>query len=258
MKTILIPDIHTNHHWVEGFLKDKKYDQVIFMGDYFDHYNDTKESNAETAGWLIESLKKPDRIHLLGNHDIPYMFQGMYPCSGYTTDKFSSINSVMTQKDWEKLKAFHVIDPWIVSHAGINRNMSHSIYGFREEYLQKKSDEAFEQARAGIECDFFNAGMSRYGPAQVGGITWADWNVDFMPIDGINQVVGHTIHSCPDVQVVFGKGEKREQYTLRWFDYKKKFPRRKPVSLNVCIDCEGRYYATLEDGEFKVHKHTSA
>ena len=189
MKTILIPDIHTNHHWVESFLKDKKYDQVIFMGDYFDHYNDTKESNAETAGWLIESLKKPDRIHLLGNHDIPYMFQGMYPCSGYTADRFSSINSVMTQKDWEKLKAVHVIDPWIVSHAGINRNMSHSIYGFREEYLQKKSEEAFEQARAGIECDFFNAGMSRYGPAQVGGITWADWNVDFMPIDGINQVL---------------------------------------------------------------------
>ena len=108
---LVAPDIHLKHHLVEEFLKSVTYEKIIFLGDYFDDFHDDPYQNETTAKWLKRSIKKSDRVHLIGNHDLPYMFNGEgYFCSGYTNVKNKFINEVIKRPDWKKLKLYHTDD----------------------------------------------------------------------------------------------------------------------------------------------------
>ena len=40
------------------------------------------------------------------------------------------------------------------------------------------------------------AGVARFGNEIIGGITWLDFEEEFVPIEGLDQIVGHTFHSA--------------------------------------------------------------
>lgn len=44
----------------------------------------------------------------------------------------------------------------------------------------------------GTALPWLRAGWARGGDCPVGGLTWLDWNREFVPIPGLNQIVGHT------------------------------------------------------------------
>ena len=74
MKILVIPDIHEapNLDEVEAAIAAHAPDLTVFLGDYFDSWDDTPADAGRTAEWLANSLKLPRRQHLFGNHDLPY------------------------------------------------------------------------------------------------------------------------------------------------------------------------------------------
>ena len=140
--TYIISDIHLKVRWIELFIDslNGEYDEIVFLGDYMDDFGDNKEKVETTAHWLKQSLYKPKRIHLFGNHDISYAYpytQGLY-CSGYTMEKSKCINSILNRKEWNMMKLYHQThNNWYLSHGGLTKHhVFHPIYGFKIEFLK--------------------------------------------------------------------------------------------------------------------------
>lgn len=196
MKLLIIPDIHTHHEKADRIIK--KYENThkfIFMGDYFDQFNDTPEMNEATAGWLKYCMDKhSDWIFLRGNHDEMYDPRISVKCSGFSRQKKEAINQVLSIEDWDKLKYFHYENKCWFSHAGITK------YWFQNpikntidvDSVQKIIDDAVIKQRSNETVNaIWSADHYRGGGSEVGGILWCDWrNLDLIP--NFKQVVGHT------------------------------------------------------------------
>lgn len=235
LKTLVIPDIHNRTRWIESFLaKYKKkygYDQVVFLGDYFDMFNDGPFEVIGTAHWLKESLKYPDRIHLIGNHDMPYMCprNASVWCPGWTQEKSNGVNSVMTQEDWDKLIPAYHCQGWLLSHAGAcDWIFNHPILGVSVDGIIEQCNKALKDVKNGSYRMEFGSGFRMSNVLQLlGGITWLDWDNEFIPMEGINQIVGHTPYRVPQSRI--HKGLKSE---------------------NWCLDTHSQHIGVLENGVF--------
>lgn len=194
MKLLVIGDIHTHYEKAERIIKKFNDYKIIFVGDYFDQFNDTVVDNECTAEWLKSSLENPNRIHLKGNHDEHYDPRVNIFCSGYTGDKKKAINNVLSIEDWNKLKYFHFENNWWFSHAGItNHWFSHPLKNTIDfNSVEKVIDDAITRQRIGdVHNAIWASDNFRGGPHPKGGILWCDWrNLDLIP--NFNQVVGHT------------------------------------------------------------------
>lgn len=228
MKTLIIPDIHHHIDGIEELIAKEKADEVIFLGDYFDDWDDTPEISARTARWLKHSLGQDNRVHLIGNHDMPYMYP--YPdtmCPGYEPGKAEAINQVLTCKDWDKLKLCHFSQDFLYSHAGASLyHFEHPIKGISYHSIQHLCKKAMEELEGGIVNRCIKAGRSRGYSELIGGITWQDWD-ELEPIPGINQVVGHTPCAVP----------------LDKIDSN---------SINVCLDTNCNHYGIIQDGRLST------
>lgn len=219
MKTIIISDLHNRVYWIEDALSSpllQPYDRVLFLGDYFDDFGDTPEDVYIAATWLKNSLKKPNRIHLMGTHDLWYRFpyNPYIEATGNTDEKEKVINSILSTRDWNLLKLYHFEQNYLISHAGLhiyliseyvfkNKNIfnRYIIDGFSLhldaiEIINKIIEPATKEALKDVELGNINswlvAGIVRAGVQPVGGVIWLDWNEEFEPIPSLNQIVGHT------------------------------------------------------------------
>lgn len=253
MKTIIISDIHNRFEWIEDALLSpllQPYDNIIFLGDYFDDFNDTPEIVANAAKWLKQSMQKPNRIHLIGTHDLWYMFpyNRFIAASGNSEAKAYAIRSVLSQEDWNKLYLYHYEQNFLLSHAGIHINLigeyvfKHNLIDLFDKYIINKeiqlngqeivdkivrpaTIEAMKSVKDGHAHPWLDAGVTRGGRQPVGGITWLDWIYEFKPIPGLNQIVGHTELIVPD-----------EKYIKS--------------SINYDLDTRNSHVGILENGKF--------
>ena len=224
MKTIIVSDIHNRVDWIEPTLSLLKYDNVIFIGDYFDDFGDTHKDAENTANWLKQSLQIPNRIHLMGTHDMWYMFKYSFlKVSGNSDGKRKTINKILSKEDWEKLEPFYIVQNFYLTHAGIHPKLIKNNRIFNTVFIETKK--AFNDIKNGNYSLWFGAGKSRRGYQQFGGITWLDWNEEFVPIPNINQIVGHTTFYYPQVK-------------------------HTENSKNYCLDTQNRHIGILEDGKF--------
>jgi hypothetical protein len=231
-KTIVIADLHNNIDWIEPFLENNKHDFVIFLGDYFDSYNDDSNITEKTALWLKQSFQKENRKHLFGNHDISY-FCNLYKCPGFTENKNKIINSIISKKEFaEKLDLVYFEQNHVLSHAGFTYNqfaynpeLKNNRYSI-ENYIAKQCDDALNCLFKNNYHRLFEVGYGRgYPTSHVGGCLWLDWDKEFHCIDNINQIVGHS----------HGNYIRIKQNLL---------------SKNYCIDCFCNYVGILENNEF--------
>jgi hypothetical protein len=206
MNIIAIGDIH--NHWVEAEQIASLYDKthiVVFTGDYFDNFGDTAQDAIQTAQWLKESLDKPNRIHLMGNHDINYSYlnytkdslgslQNIYNCSGYDLKKDDAINRVMTNEDWDKIKFAHYGNEWWFTHAGIHPHwFEHPVKGMSNDAILDKLAKATDDYLNRTWNETIGAvGRCRGGMHKVGGILWCDDFQEGHVSRGLKQVFGHT------------------------------------------------------------------
>jgi len=89
---------------------------------------------------------------------------------------------------------------FIVTHAGIHKDV-----------LPHLDELEF----ANVDSPLHNIGWARGGRSRAGGIFWCDFNDEFIPIPGVNQIFGHTAYG--------GRNGIRTMHT--------------EDSLNYCIDC---------------------
>jgi hypothetical protein len=199
-QVLIIPDIHLKWEMANRIIDHVGADEIIFLGDYFDDFNDTPEMVNEMVDWLEHSVRQPNRIHIVGNHDMHYAFpEPKFICSGFKQWKMFIIRDRLSQKFWENLKFYHILDgTWFCSHAGLHDlHVPHRIKDLRadrpvfltalSEYLDKEIIKGF-RGKSWI----FRAGRARGGIQRVGGITWCDYTREFKPVVGLNQLLGHT------------------------------------------------------------------
>lgn len=246
MNIIVIGDIH--NHWVEAEEIASLYDKthiVIFTGDYFDDFGDTAQDAIQTAQWLKESLDKPNRIHLMGNHDINYSYlnytkdsngslQNIYDCSGYDLKKDDAINRVMDEQSWDKIKFAHFEHGFWFSHGGFHRHwFEHPVKGMDNDYIIEKLAKATNDYLNRTWNETIGAiGRCRGGMQKVGGILWLDDYVEAENISNFKQVYGHT--------PTMGKISIHEDGDIK-------------NSVNINVDCGLMQVLEIsEDGTFSV------
>lgn len=236
-RLLVIPDIHNRVLWIESFLEKLRddYDKIIFLGDYFDSWSDNPDDAEATAKWLKQSLQKPDRIHLWGNHDLPYKFPEHW-CSGFTDEKFLAINTVLDEEDWKSLRFFHIEDGVHYTHGGIDERLF-PFRGTNESYWQ----DLCEQREV---SDLVALPESRGGTDEVGGILWCTWAELRFP--KIKQICGHTIYNEP--RVAFPAHSRRQN------EFKAHLNERLGTeeSWAINLDTESRHVAFVRDGRPEV------
>lgn len=203
MKLLVVPDIHEAHNLdaVDAAIRREAPDRTIFLGDYFDQWHDTPAHAERAAEWLKRSLALPNRIHLLGNHDVRYWFpeNENTVCSGFTEAKLKRIQRVLTGDDWERLRLTHWEENLLFCHAGWTREFSKApdattppSAAEQQEFLEQHEREAWQALREDKHHWIWDAGRARGGRMQLrGGLVWCDWH-EFKPIAGIHQILGHT------------------------------------------------------------------
>lgn len=203
MKTLVIADIHNRIQWIEDALPKLKekynYDEVVFLGDYFDSFHDNHWMAMNTAHWLKKSLAHPDRIHLLGNHDMPYRFpqNDSLWCPGFTPLKCKSVAQILTTADWDLTRPAYTSNGWLFSHAGFSPDLcTHPVNGSLSTIeLVAEAAKGIEILRGGLHHPLFLPGARMEEPV-MGGITWMDWDEEAVVYPGVKQLVGHTPSNC--------------------------------------------------------------
>ena len=257
-KEIIIPDLHQRHAWVDGFLAKRKHDRAIFLGDYFDDFDDTVDEAVATAVWLKSHLDDPDRLFLLGNHDLHYMFPGTnkYRGSGYSDEKCRAINDVLSPSDWAKLKPFVFSQGWWLSHAGVGQDGKTMALPNPERLLKSLT----------TDIKLLEKNVRR---AKLWAIVWTHWR-NFVPVRHANQIVGHSPGREPRSLYLFGDAREKEKpwakdlfsqiedgfgldgTCIGTFDASVPTYR---AAVSWCIDTNSRHIGLLNNGKFKVIKN---
>lgn len=248
MNYLIIPDVHNRVEWAESLIAAFPGRVVIFLGDYFDDFNDTPAHARVTAEWLRHSLGE-GRLHLMGNHDLPYRWPRL-TCPGWTKDKHLEAAKLLKPSDWSRLRLCIILRPegrrpLVVSHAGITLANLYGVADFRdvakggrmahlrERSVDKHLNEIHHlrelcqyQGDVGGDHHWFNQG-ARMGRRDAAGPFWVDRH-DFNPIAGIDQIVGHTHVTTP------------QRHCLPHADA--------PVSENWFVDGNGKLAALVDDG----------
>lgn len=213
MRILVLPDVHQKIKRVEEALKTNEFDLLISLGDWFDDFYDTPAMAADTARYILGLYEQlGDKfVWLLGNHDLPYVFNEMceeFWCSGVSQEKLDVVSDILNGNlDRDQLGLCYIIegeknqDHVILSHAGI------SDYHFGDagtdkgvisvEGVREKCRSALADLKNGVKHNLLRAGKCRSHiqdteALDCGGIVWQDWYNEFKSVKGYSQIVGHT------------------------------------------------------------------
>lgn len=122
MKTIVIGDIHGRDCWKQ-IVADEQPDRVIFIGDYFDTYDDYTAAEQMHNFQEIIDYKKSHPAHivvlLIGNHDYHYMRGVTEHYSGYQSGARPAIEQLLYENK-SHLQMAYGFHGFLFSHAGIS------------------------------------------------------------------------------------------------------------------------------------------
>lgn len=204
-KTVIISDCHHRIAKIDAILTHEPHDRAVLLGDNFDMFDDVPEDAYRTAVWLKASLARSERTHFMGNHDQSYGYSPnrRMRCSGFTTAKDMMIWQVLDRAAFDKLSLYHVSDGVLLSHAGFSSHLMKSemgkgTLGLDETitYLAGEMQNVREKAHNDGCHVLMASGWSRGGSERHGGLTWCDFDTDFLATS-FPQIVGHTPHPHP-------------------------------------------------------------
>lgn len=211
-KVLIVPDVHSDINWVKIILEKEKgnFDHIIWLGDFFDSFKsypevETAKNTAKFVVDIIEEKFGPSSI-IQGNHCTAYREAHKYSskfqspkhlyhnCSGFTKSKSVEISKVLKLEHWQKFHLFYTCNGFFISHAGLAQKFWNYYISKEENYdrLWEKSEEALKLINV-CSHEILEPGLARGGKQIVGGLTWLNWNdefVDFPEIDPM--IVGHS------------------------------------------------------------------
>lgn len=136
----------------------------------------------------------------------------------------------MKAEDWARFKLHHFEDGWLMSHAGIREEVFyHPMKGFNIQVVHKACRAAFQAIKTNTYSFYLGAGRARMGRQRYGGLVWLDWDEEFKPIEGVNQIVGHT--PAPEIRT-----------------------KSLGTNINYCIDTKGKYAILVEGQKVEILK----
>ena len=122
MKIIAIGDTHGRNDWKQ-IINDNEFDKIVFIGDYFDTYENISGKEQLSNFRDIIQYKKDnlDKVVLLiGNHDYHYMEYVDERYSGYQKKySFSFREEISKAQDNNLLQMCFIHDNYLFTHAGI-------------------------------------------------------------------------------------------------------------------------------------------
>jgi len=203
-KFLFIGDIHGRTDWRETALEGlKRFQEVVFLGDYFDSFDKSFFQQMENFKALLAFLRKKGGTALLGNHDYAYIF-GYSQISGYQFAQAHQIQQILKENiDLFKIAYGYRSEKQIYtlfSHAGLTQTFWNRYVLPTEDFVNKVSDKTIGTLEIHETLNYlqdkkdimWKVGSMR-GGAGTPGPLWADIRelIDD-PMGGINQVVGHT------------------------------------------------------------------
>lgn len=258
-KALIIPDLHLRWFQAQKILDNVPHDEVIFLGDFFDDFNDDPQSIGEMADWLQAAVRHKNFHFIYGNHDVHYANAARHlQCSGYADWKYFIIRDRYEKTDvWDHFKWFHILDgKWLLSHGGLHKfNLPEKVAKLHEDrpkFMRELEAYLNEQCRyAWRESSWVNGiGHSRGGCNRVGGLTWCDFEREFYPVKGLNQIVGHTPQGQGTAKWCFMKGKSNP--SMAPIDMFKPLPEAFDdvnASYNVDLDVWKNTHWALWDGK---------
>lgn len=221
MKIVGIGDVHGRKEWKEVLNQVTDWDHVVFVGDYFDSYeNFTPKQQIDNFEEIV-SFKEAnlDRVTLLyGNHDYHYVEETRYsgfnvalkPQIKYRLKELLKAGILQTCKTFELESG-----PWCFTHAGISEDwLVHQLDTYADImgiHIDLDAIEDGNRKGLGPACrrDFnleqfintlmlerpkeFEIGYDMYGDHPMNSPIWVrPWSMEKCMLRTWQQVVGHT------------------------------------------------------------------
>jgi hypothetical protein len=196
MKTVSIGDTHGAE--VAGVVSKiiDQQDKFIFAGDYVDSFFFDNATIIKNLLDIIELKKRyPEKIILLwGNHDIQYLPDNVYFCTGYRPEMHQDLSEIFHSNS-DLFQFSYQTDDYLWTHAGVHAGwFEHRFNPFITEHKDISSvsgllNAAFSERFPGL----FDIGYRRGGNHKVGGPLWCDkTELASRPLKDHNQIVGHS------------------------------------------------------------------
>ncbi len=185
MKYVFVGDVHGKVECVEAALaKDGK---KIFVGDFIDSYDRTTEDHKDCYDLVFDAIEKGEAEAIFGNHELSYILPHKHRCSGWSPERqllMTHYGPTITKL----FKPYIFLKPdLLVSHAGICNTL------WEDEMLTMENMErVLQDWWPDVSSAMHYIGKYRGGSAPYGGLFWCDFNVEFDPVPGLNQIFGHT------------------------------------------------------------------
>jgi predicted MPP superfamily phosphohydrolase len=202
MKCVVIGDIHGRDCWKQIVVNEQP-DRVIFIGDYFDSYdNYTAAEQMHNFKEIIEYKEsgKSEVIVLIGNHDYHYMRGINEHYSGYQSGARPAIEQLLYENK-NHMKMAYGMNGFIFTHAGVSMDWL-QIHGYdNESNLIDWINDMWKYK----PNTFSFAGRDPYGDSKISSPIWIrPYSLQAANRDTLRdqfiQVVGHTTQGKIDTE----------------------------------------------------------
>ncbi len=189
-----------------------KYDKIIFVGDYVDSFD---VENIVMKQNLLEIIHFKEVmgdkvVLLLGNHDVQYIVPNHW-CSGFRPEMKLDFGEIF-KNNLEKFKLAHLEkgsdgSKWLWTHAGVTSgwwkeflsfyhmktSQISKLLSYESDIKGKEVDEILNQAWKYEDPSIFDVDAESGGIRMWAGPIWVrPKKLNAYPLDGYNQIVGHT------------------------------------------------------------------
>jgi UDP-2,3-diacylglucosamine pyrophosphatase LpxH len=201
MKTVILGDTHGRDYW-KGIVASESPDRVIFIGDYFDSFDNTAVEQMHNFKEIIDWKQsgQSEVIMLIGNHDYHYMRGVSQYYSGYQSGARPAIEQLLYDNKQHMQMAYGV-NGFLFSHAGVSMDWL-KIHGYdNESNLVDWINDMWKYKPNA----FTFAGRDPYGDSTISSPIWIrpyslqKANRDTLR-DQFIQVVGHTTQGKIDTE----------------------------------------------------------
>jgi predicted phosphodiesterase len=201
MKTLVLGDTHGRDYW-KGIVASENPDRVIFIGDYFDSFDNTAVEQMHNFKEIIDWKQsgQSEVIILIGNHDYHYMRGVSQYYSGYQSGARPAIEQLL-EDNKQHLQMAYGMNGFIFTHAGVSSDWL-QIHGYDNESNLIDWINDMWKYKPNV---FGFAGRDPYGDSKISSPIWIrPYSLQAANRDTLRdqfiQVVGHTTQGKIDTE----------------------------------------------------------
>ena len=201
MKTVILGDTHGRDCWKQ-IVANEAPDRVIFIGDYFDSFDNTAVEQMHNFKEIIDWKQsgQSEVIMLIGNHDYHYMRGVTQYYSGYQSGARPAIEQLLYENK-NHMQMAYGMNGFLFSHAGISSDWL-KIHGYDNESNLIDWINDMWKYKPNV---FGFAGRDPYGDSKISSPIWIrPYSLQAANRDTLRdqfiQVVGHTTQGKIDTE----------------------------------------------------------